>query len=273
MEIQIASDIHTEFWGNKVKFNFIKPAAKWLHLSGDIGCCADINDFNIFKRFITELLPYYEHISYVAGNHEYYYNPANKAPATSANTMAAVNKRIKEFFKTTSPKLHFLNNSSMKLKLDNKKYLIAGSTLWTWIPPDRRKYVQKEMNDYQFIHIDDATTGQPRKITPDDIAAIHLKSVNFIRNQIQRAKKEDASLIVFTHHKPYVSPTYDPNTLDCAYESDLAKLFSPKLVLWGYGHTHVADRTTINGTLLYSNPKGYPSQKTKFKRDDVVSIT
>ena len=272
MEIQIASDIHTEFWGIKSKFNFIKPSAKWLHLSGDIGCCAAPDDFDVFKRFILELLPYYEHISYVTGNHEYYYNPVNKAPATSSNTMSAVNKRIKDFFKQTSPILHFLNKSSMRITLNNKKYLIAGTTLWTWIPPERRRFVQKEMNDYQYIYIDDANTNQPRKITPDDIALLHVKCVNFVRNQITRAKKEDALLIVFTHHKPYIAPLYDPNTLDCAYESDLAKLFSPRLLLWGYGHTHVADRTNINGTLLYSNPKGYPSQKTKFKRDDVVII-
>ncbi len=271
MDLQIVSDIHTEFWGAKAKFNFIKPCAKWLHLSGDIGCCADPDDFAVFKRFILELLPNYEHISYVAGNHEYYFNPSDKRPPTVENTMSAASKRIRDFFKATSPKLHFLNNSSMKLLINGQKYLIAGTTLWTWIPPTRRAEIINEMNDYQYIYVE-TNTHQIRRINADDISSLHIKGINFIKNQIAKAKKEDALLIVFTHHKPYISSTYDPDTLDCAYESNLAKLFSARILLWGYGHTHVADRTMINGTLLYSNPKGYPSQKTRFKRDDIVRI-
>ena len=270
MELQIASDIHTEFWGAKAKFNFIKPCAKWLHLSGDIGCCADIEDFNVFKRFILELLPNFEHISYVAGNHEYYFNPSVKKQVSADNTMNAVNKRIKDFFKQTSPKLHFLNNSSMKMVINNKKYLVAGTTLWTWVPPARRASIISEMNDYQYIYLDDV--AGPRRINAEDISNLHIKCVNFIKNQINKAKKEDALLIIFTHHKPYIAASHDPTSLDCAYESNLAKLFSPRILLWGYGHTHVADCTNINGTLLYSNPKGYPSQKTRFKRDDVIAI-
>jgi predicted phosphodiesterase len=273
MNIQIVSDIHTEFWGLKSKFNFVKPCAEWIHLSGDIGCCADPADFEVFKRFICELVPQYKYISYVTGNHEYYYNPVVKKPPTADNTMDAVNKRIKDFFKQTSPKLHFLNNSTMKLLINGKKYIVAGTTLWTWIPPNRRISIQKEMNDYQHIYLTPPNESMPRRITAEDITVLHIKSVNFIKNQIARAKKDNALLIIFTHHKPYASPYYDPSTLDCAYESDLGKLCSPRIILWGYGHTHVADRNKINGTQMYSNPKGYPSQKTYFKKDDVLRIT
>lgn len=271
LDIQIVSDIHAEFWGKKTKFNFIKPSAPILALLGDICCCGSDDDFEIFKRFICELLPYYEHIIMVSGNHEYYYNPDKKGiPPTLSNTIDGIDAKIKAFFKETSPKLHYLNNASMKLTVGKSSYLIVGSTLWSWIPEDQRETIQSTMNDYQYIYTSDGK--KIRHITSTDVATKHLKNYKYIRSQIVKAKKAGMKTIVLTHHKPYLSPSYNPTTLDVAYESDLTTLMKTPVVLWAYGHTHVSDDSWIENTRLYSNPKGYPSQKTKYNKAQVVKV-
>lgn len=275
MNIQIVSDIHVEFWNTREKFNFIKPTAQMLALVGDICCCASDEDFESFKRFILEILPLYNEIFMVTGNHEYYFNPSRKVNRpTQSCTIKAVDEKIKAFFKATSKKLHFLNNNSCKIIINNITYIFAGSTLWTWIPEDQRKAIKDSMNDYSFIYTSGVNpNGETiiRNITPDDVVDMHLKCYKFLKSQVNRAKKLKAKLIFFTHHKPYISDHYDCKSMDVAYESDLSKLFG-YVSLWGYGHTHVADNRIINKTMFYSNPKGYPKQRTFFKRAESLKI-
>jgi predicted phosphodiesterase len=270
MNIQIVSDIHAEFWDSKDKFNFIKPSAPVLALLGDICCCGSEDDFNTFKRFINEILPYYEQIIFVSGNHEYYFNPSKKITPAYANTIQGIDDRIRSFFVATSPKLYYLNNSSISIATKKNKYLIIGATLWSWTPEEYRKKIQESMNDYKYVYISEL--NKIRLINANDIAALHLKSYKYIKTQINKAKKIGQQVIVLTHHKPYLSPTYDASTLDSAYESDLSSLFDAPVVLWGYGHTHVADNSMQGATWLYSNPKGYPKQKTKYNKAAVLKI-
>lgn len=270
LKIQIVSDTHVEFWSQKKVFNFIKPSAPILALLGDIGCVGSDDDFEIYKRFINELIPQFEHIILIPGNHEYYYNPpsASKKP-TKANVYKACNKKIREFSKT-SPKLHFLCNNTLKLKQNGKNYTIIGSILWTWIPDEHRKKVQSNMNDYKYIYVEDEKTKKIRNITSDEIAAKHLKNTRYIKSQITTAKKTGSIAIVLTHHKPYLSKS--TNIFTHAYESDLSNLFNKPLAYWCYGHTHVKDRSVIKGIHFISNPKGYPNQQTLFDKTFTITI-
>jgi len=270
INIQIVSDIHAEFWAKKQKFNFIKPAAPILALLGDICCCGSSEDFEIFKRFILEVEPLYEHIIFVAGNHEYYFNPEKKLAPTYEHTMQGIDAKIKSFFKETSPKLHYLNNSTMKLTTKKDTYLFVGSTLWSWIPEDRRVDIQTGMHDYQYIYVYE--NDKCRRLNATDVANLHLKNYKYIKSQVSRAKKLGYKVVVLTHHKPYVSENYNAASLDPAYESDLSSLFNAPVVLWGYGHTHIADNTIQGKIWLYSNPKGYPKQKTKYNKYAAIDI-
>ncbi len=271
LTIQVVSDLHIEFWAKKEKFNFIKPTAPILALLGDICCCGADDDFEVFKRFIMEVLDQYETIIFVPGNHEYYYNPTkNTTAATYNNTLQGVDDRIKAFFKATSPKLHFLNNSTLKIISGKTTYSIIGSTLWSWIPEDQRDNITNNMNDYRFIQWSEEKKIRP--LTANDIANLHLKNYKYIRSQILKAKKLNHKIIVFTHHKPYLSDDYNPTSVDVAYQSDLSGLFEYPVVFWGYGHTHIADSSVRGKTWLYSNPKGYPKQKTKYNKEAVIKI-
>ena len=279
LKLQIVSDLHLEFWDKKQKFNFIKPSAPILALLGDICCCSDDEDFAIFERFIKEILPLYELIIMISGNHEYYTNKKNNI--TYANTMHSIDDRIKLFFKSTSPKLHYLNNNTLKITANNQDYTIIGSTLWSWIPESERKTITESMNDYQYIQFYD--NEKIRKLNANDVATLHLKNYRYIKMQINKAKKLNHKIIVLTHHKPYLSANYNSSSLDVAYESDLSDLFISPVLLWGYGHTHVADNslqgasnslqvTSNHKTILYSNPKGYPNQKTKFNKSAIITL-
>jgi predicted phosphodiesterase len=269
LNIQIVSDLHLEFWSSKEKFNFIKPNAPILALLGDICCLGSNNDFNIFKRFINEILPYYEMIIMVSGNHEYYYNPdKSNIPPNYSNTMQGIDEKLKEYFKTTSNKLYYLDNQSIKINHEGQVYLIVGSTLWSWIPENYRKTIINSMNDYKYILNYDNKKIKP--LTSDDVSNLHLKSFKYIKTQITKAKKLNYKIIVFTHHKPYLSEKYNPNSLYVAYESDLSSLFDG-ITLWAYGHTHISDNSFIKKTNFISNPKGYPNQKTKFNNSLIWS--
>lgn len=271
LNIQIVSDIHAEFWAKKSKFGFIKPSASILALLGDSCCCGSNDDFETFKRFILELVPLYEHILFVSGNHEYYFNPEKKSTIPShANTMQGIDEKIKTFFKETSEKLHFLNNLSITFKTKKDTYVIIGSTLWSWIPENQRSHIQGLMNDYKYIYVEDGPNI--RKLSSNDVATLHLKNYKFIKAQITKAKKNGHKVIILTHHKPYLSANFSLTGLDAAYESDLTSLMEPPVVLWAYGHTHVSDNSMQGKTWLFSNPKGYPKQKTKYNKSAIIKI-
>jgi predicted phosphodiesterase len=273
MNIQIVSDIHIEFWGKKNKYNFIKPSAPILALLGDICCCSTNEDFELFKGFINELLPQFEHIILIPGNHEYYFNAIKMTDKpTIENTIEMINKKLRQFCNKTK-KLHFLNNNSINLKIENQNYQIIGTTLWSNIPKDMYNIIIGLMNDYSNIFVLDKITERIRKLCAADVVKLHNQSVKYIKSQSIKAKKNNVKLIVLTHHKPYTCENYDPKTTYCSYETDLKYLLKEPIIFWAYGHTHSHDNRIINNTRLYSNPKGYPGQKkVGYINNDIIII-
>ena len=104
---------------------------------------------------------------------------------------------------------------------------------------------------------------------------MHRKCVKFIKNEINTSKNKkndkkykDVRTIILSHHKPFSSKNdYSSEIERCAYETNLSNIFIDPIVnFWGYGHTHRSCKKNIYNTLIVSNPKGYPYQKTKFKK-------
>lgn len=270
MNIQIVSDLHLEFRTNiKEKKKLLIPSAPILALLGDTCCLGDSYDFNIFCEFIEEILPLFQKIIIITGNHEYYYN-GKKNGITSEITINEIDKKLKKYCKITSPKLHFLNNNVLKIKSGKNKYAIIGSTLWSNIPPDQQSTIQNSMNDYSYIYVQEGK--KIRRLLASDITAKFWKNYKYIDNKINKLSKLNYKIIVFTHHKPYVKSGFNPKSADVAYMSDCSNLFKKSVVLWAYGHTHIKDNTTVNFTKLYSNPKGYPGEKTEFNPSAVIKL-
>jgi predicted phosphodiesterase len=269
LKIQIVSDLHLEFHATKERFNFLKPTAPILALVGDICCLGTDKDFSIFKRFIMEILPNYEIIIFVSGNHEMY---VNDKQITVNQTIEGINYRIRAFFKETSKKLHYLQNNTLKITSGKKQYYIIGATLWTNIPVDQHARIEKMMSDYTYIYTTDKTSNKIRKITPIDICSIFRKSYTYIKSQLAKASAAKAIAIVLTHHRPLMKPTYNVLTYDPAYMSDCSALFAKPLALWAFGHVHEKVNITVHGVRFYSNCKGYPYQKTCFSHDEFLTI-
>lgn len=264
LQIQVVSDLHLEFRSSLKTLNCIKPTARILALAGDICCCTDDAAFSTYKRFIEEILPLYDLIIHVPGNHEYYNSPDVKVGVT----INEVDERVRKYFKETSNKLVYLNNNSISFLVGSERYRIIGSTLWTLIPEARYRQVMTQINDYRHVW----GNLQKGRVSPHEIAARCVDSRRYLRATIGKAARSGERVVVITHHKPYFKKDYNPDTVDIAYENDLAAWFVPPIVLWGYGHTHVADKKRVNGMVVYSNPRGYPGQKTGWKDDDVVSV-
>ncbi len=300
LKIQIVSDLHLEFWPEKKRYNFIKSGAPILALLGDICCCSTDGDFDLFRRFIFEILPKYEHIIYVPGNHEYYTqyldepnpqisyakrttsdasnskssNTTKKAPVvTRQNTIDAINQKIKQFF-SEYPTLHYLNNETLDIKSGRRTYTIIGSTLWSNIPVNYQETIQYEMSDYSMIYTirQSKTREIIARITPAETTALHHKNVAYIKRQITRAKEKGNSVIVFTHHRPYLTKTYNPQSDNVAYMSDLSSMIQSPVVLWAFGHMHEHVDEMYNSVRMYSNCKGYPHERCNFDKSKVITV-
>lgn len=265
--IQIVSDLHLEFLGPKKKFNLFKPTAKTLALLGDICCVIDDKDFEIFKSFILEILPQYELIIMVGGNHEPYTVVRNP---TANHTLEASHEKIKSFFKATSKNLHYLNNNTLKITMGKKKYHIIGTSLWSFIPKEYYENIEKNISDYKFIYIQ--AEKKIRRLYPEDVSSMYKHNYGYIKRQIARSTAESANIIVLTHHCPFTKPEFGKNKLDYAYYSDCTPLLNKQVILWAYGHTHIKDDHMIGSTRFYSMPKGYPSQKTNFDKEACINV-
>jgi predicted phosphodiesterase len=277
VNIQIISDLHLEFRGHNFK-KLIKPSAPILCLLGDICSCGTNDDWNVYTSFIKYISPQFKHIIHIPGNHEYYsYNKVINAN----NTICSIDKKIRKFSKTI-PNMYFLNNNTISITLDKKKYVFIGTTLWSGVEPNAKKYVEDTMNDYESIYY---TNEKPkteleknkwspvRKFNINDMSKLHIKSVKYINSELTKTNPSD-NVIILTHHKIYRSRPLS-NFISHAYETDLfPKIIKPQpnLKLLAYGHTHVKDDILISNTRVVSNPKGYINQHTKFDDSFTVNI-
>ena len=147
VSIQYVSDLHLEFRGNKYK-NLFRIVGDILCLAGDICVCANPEDFEILVNFLNYICPQYKHVIHITGNHEYY--TAGVKKITENNTMEAVDKLLKRL-EGLIPNYHFLNCDLFELKINKKKYIFCGATLWANVSEKDKKVVESYMNDYKNI--------------------------------------------------------------------------------------------------------------------------
>lgn len=274
-KIQIVSDTHLEFRGNNFK-NLIKPSAPILFLLGDICVCGIKSDWELYKQFIKYLCTQFQYIFVVPGNHEYYTTNRN---ITNADTISGIDAKIRKFAKTI-PNMFFLNNDTIRLKIDKKNYVFIGTTLWTGVPLVNRKYINCRMNDYSMAWVANEKPKSPaekskwkpfRHFNTDDMSKLHVKAVRYVLNVLKKVKSNEISILL-THHKPVrTKPITD--ILSQAYETDLTKIIIKRpLRLAAHGHTHTKMDKIINGVRIVSNPKGYPNEVTHHKPDWIVVV-
>lgn len=280
VKIQIVSDLHLEFVGNNFQ-NILKPSAPILFLLGDICACGTEPDFITYKEFMRYIAPKFKYIFHVPGNHEYY--TSGNTNIMYKHTIPGVDAKIRKFLKDYS-NIFYLNNNTVKIKLNLKTYVFIGATLWTGIRNNDRKKVETMMNDYTYLYVPNIrpknlsetqkkTWKTIRRYNITDMSRYHENSLAYIIREIKKVKPNEIGIIL-THHKPYRSKSIE-DIITQAYETDILGSIikpPPNITLWGYGHTHVKDDTYISNVRVVSNPKGYPSQKTKYVPDYNVNV-
>lgn len=267
MKLTIYSDLHLEFDSNFFPEN---PGSDVLILSGDI-CVADYftrgeespkkKTAGKFLEFFAHCSKEWDHIIYVAGNHESYQGRFDR-------TSIVLREVLKEF-----PNIHYLDNESIEIN----GYLFLGTTLWTDVNknnPISESIVRLAMNDYRVIQIKDGSVY--RKLQPFDTMKTHEKSKNFIRDNAQLSDK----VIVVGHHAPSPQSIHErynnPNDYDVnfAYHSNLETMIEslPQIRLWTHGHVHNNFDYFVGSTRVVCNPRGYNDENKAFNPNLVIEV-
>lgn len=231
MKIAIASDLHLEL----ADIDFHNPGADVLVLAGDICTLrhldADGKLGDRFRQFFKRCTDRFPHVLYVLGNHESYGSRVDKSEARARDI----------------PGVTLLQDSSVKID----GYKFWGATFWTNFNRDplARLVARQFMNDYKVIR----TNGGETRLTPDDTAGWHQKSV--------RSLSDHFPDVVVTHHAPSyrsIPDHFKSDVLNPAYASShdsLIQALRPQL--WIHGHIHSPNDYQIAKTRVVSNPRGY----------------
>lgn len=244
MRFQVVSDIHLECRSEEIDSaeftKFIQPCAEVLALVGDIGQPDDGN----LPRFLKWCSDNYQHVLYVAGNHEFY-----NASSVPYHKILHQLRTICEKFSN----VHFLNNKVFIV--DDIAFI--GSTLWSRIPPELNSFIKNYMKDYSVIFNE---TGN--RITTAETNELFSSNCDFINKSIVEAEKMKLKAVVLTHHTPSFkntsAPEYRMSPSGFAFSTHLpATFWSGPIHLWCCGHTHYNFDHNKEGYRLVSNQVGY----------------
>jgi predicted phosphodiesterase len=244
--IQYVSDLHLEFYDKAVFPLLVKPTARFLALAGDIGKPHN----HIFKSFLEYVSTQWDHVFYVAGNHEYY---------THHESISEIQDTIKS---AVAPykNIHYLSKSNPSFYFPEENVAILGTTLWTHIPDEMQKEAKYGMNDFKLI-----SQTKDARLTPSAVSDMHRDEYKLLETQINYWGARDANVVVITHHMPsykLISPRYAASPLNCCFASNCEALFQPWVRAWIYGHTHNASTGVLgSGTIAAINARGYPHER------------
>ena len=114
-----------------------------------------------------------------------------------------------------------------------------------------------------------------RKLRPIDTAGIHHKSINWLKEEIEKHKSQKT--VIVTHHAPSrhsIPSDHRENILSAAYASNLDEVAaSSGAGLWIHGHLHTHKDYQLGNTRVICNARGYPDEPNcAFIPDLVIEI-
>lgn len=259
MKLRIWSDLHLEFGDFPVHND---PAADVLILSGDIVTAQELHDFaassaslpleitrqgkaSRYRDFLSRCSQAYEHVVYVAGNHEFYHGKYPDAYSYLEEECARFNN------------VYFLEQS--KKEIGDVTFI--GATLWTDMNKGDRNtllLIKEMMNDYRVIRNSNRNYS---RLKPLDTVARHKNTLNYIKSVVDA--EPNKKYVVVGHHAPSkksIKPKYaDEVEMNGGYSSDLEEFIEqrPQIALWTHGHTHDVFDYMVGATRVVCNPRGY----------------
>ena len=262
MKIALASDLHLEFSDIELPNT---EGAEVLILSGDICVAHSLHDHPIdkpvpadamkpgrnqgaavrFREFFHHVSMEYDHVVYVAGNHEFYHGRYPDAYDWLRHEMKNYSN------------IHFLEQSSIELN----GFTFLGGTLWT----DMNKgdttmmhLIENMMNDFRIIRNSQRNYA---KFSPLDAVLHHRQTVDYLKTTIDA--EPDKKYVVVGHMAPSALSIHDKYKnqyyMNGGYHSDLSEfiLDRPQIVLFTHGHMHDPSDYMMGDTRIVANPRGY----------------
>jgi len=252
--LQIASDLHIEYLSpHKIDFSdLLTPVAPYLILAGDIGSPFNTN----FVAFIKWVSQHFNSVFYIAGNHEYW-NPDSFI--TNPYSVSDINIIIRTICSVYS-NVHFLNNDTFLLTINDQNYSIIGTTLWS--PISSNSYsICSTLPDYQRIFV-----NKNKLLSPSISSSWFYHNLQWLTTQLIISQTINSIPIVITHNVPSIdtrTTKYKNSVIDEVFRIDLSSFLNHhNIKVWICGHTHTNfDFVTFN-TRLISNQCGYQKSKT-----------
>lgn len=248
MIIQYISDIHLEFY-KKIPEDLITPKAEILCLAGDIGFPYS----DIYEEFLIKVGKDFKKVFLINGNHEYY-----KTQGNTYHTMEEIENRISQII--VENKLYnitYLDNSYE----DYNNYRFVGSTLWSKCEVP---IVEHCINDFRAIK--EMTVSLYNEL--HSVCREYLSSCDITESPYP--------VIVLTHHLPshkLIDEEYKNHKhLNKYFASHSEDLFSTKIKVWIYGHTHKCSRKIWKDIKFICNPLGYPEENDITHRNKIIEI-
>jgi predicted phosphodiesterase len=246
--IALASDLHLEFGDIELTND---QSADVLVLAGDILVARALADpfahrADLYRQFLARCSAEFEHVIYIAGNHEFYHGDWD----TTLNTLRDECGRYAN--------VHFMEADCC----DIQGLRFVGATLWTDMnreDPMTLHAVTRMMSDFHVIS--NQANSRTARLMPIDTVIRHRRTLEYISHVA--ASDPDQPMVVVGHHCPSdasVHSQYRGQALmNGAYRSDLSEfiLDRPQIRLWCHGHTHHNFDYHIGTTRVVCNPRGY----------------
>ena len=256
MKIQIASDLHLEFYRNtQDTASFFKSLvdpttdADLLILAGDIGYPED----TITQDFIHWCCSKWPEVVWVYGNHEYYNKEKSHAWRHSKHIYTMAEKEGEALILEN---LHILHSSEFVYD----GIPILGTTLWTDVKSSEANSLQNAMADFTYIKQND---GYP--LTVSEWTSRHAVEREWLQVNLDRIALEGQKAIVVTHHLPtyeMILPQYKSYPNNCGFAAHADDLVNhPGVALWICGHSHGQRTLELEGRQVILNARGYPREE------------
>ena len=239
--------------------------AKVLILSGDICVAHSLHDHPIdkpvpadamkpgrnqsaaykYREFFHHVSQEYDHVVYIAGNHEFYHGRFPDAYDW-----------LRDEAKNYS-NIHFIDKA--QVEIDGVTFV--GGTLWTDMnrnDPTTLQLIEGMMNDFRIIRNSQRNYG---RFTPLDSVVHHRETLEYIKSVVDADPTK--KYVVVGHHAPTSLSIHERYRneywMNGGYHSDLSEfiLDRPQIALWTHGHMHNPSDYMMGDTLIVCTPRGY----------------
>ena len=242
MRVQILSDLHIEFDGNRIPP--LAPDAELIILAGDLAPVHTRRVGDIAKRWAGA-----DRILYVPGNHEYYGSEIDIARRELARQC------IQHGVTLLDPGAVTVNDGRF-----------IGATLWTdflleGVAGEAWAHLEVGQGLSDFTGTIRYHGGPDGRFTTRESARRHAEHRAFIEAELKKAERSGLTPVVITHHAPSprcIRPWFENSRLNPGFASDLDALIARyQPPLWVHGHMHDPVDERLGDTRIIANPHGY----------------